>query len=106
MISVRFFSRSGATALTGFRVSGHSGVQGNSVVCAAVSSACYMAANTLTDVLLLPADILLRDGLMQLRLDDGDVSKAQVILEGLRIHLTQLAEQYPKEIQIDYSEVQ
>ena len=65
-----------------------------------------MAANTLTDVLLLPADILLRDGLMQLRLDDGDASEAQVILEGLRIHLTQLAEQYPKEIQIDYSEVQ
>lgn len=87
-------------------MSGHTGVQGESVVCAAVSSACYMAANTITDVLMLDADISLRDGYMKLLLSSGDADKARVILQGLRIHLEQLAEQYPKQIKIEFSEVQ
>jgi hypothetical protein len=107
VISVRFFSvNSDSSQLIGFRVSGHTGIQGESVICAAVSSACYMAANTVTDVLLLKADISLRDGYMQLVLSGSDASEAQVILQGLRIHLEQLAEQYPKNIKIEFSEVQ
>ena len=92
--------------LAGFRVSGHTGVRGESVVCAAVSSACYMAANTITDVLMLNADISLRDGYMSLTLCGSEADRAQVILQGLRIHLEQLAEQYPKNIKIKFSEVQ
>lgn len=87
-------------------MSGHTGVVGQSIVCAAVSSACYMAANTITDVLMLDADISLRDGYMRLMLSDGDAVKARAILQGLRIHLQQLAEQYPKNIKIEFSEVQ
>ncbi len=107
MISVNFFvAGKGNTELAGFQVSGHSGIQGKSIVCAAVSSACYMAANTITDVLLIDADILLRDGLMRLAISNDDISKARVILQGLQMHLTQLGEQYPKEIKIQISEVQ
>lgn len=107
MISVRFDSVGGdRSLLAGFRVSGHSGTRGDSVVCAAVSSACYMAANTLTDVQMLCPDIALRDGYMKLTLGGADMPAAQVILQGLRIHLEQLAEQYPKEIKIEFSEVQ
>lgn len=65
-----------------------------------------MAANTITDVLLLPADISVSDGDMKLMLSGGDAEKAQAILQGLQMHLEQLAEQYPKQIKIEFSEVQ
>lgn len=107
MISVSFFTGgSDAARLCGFVSSGHTGIQGKSVLCAAVSSACYMAVNTLTDVLMLCPDVTLRDGYMRVALREEDTEAARVVLEGLRIHLAQLAEQYPKQIKISFSEVQ
>lgn len=107
MISVNFFAAGkGSARLAGFQVCGHSGIQGESIVCAAVSSACYMAANTITDVLLIEADISLRDGLMKLTVGENEADRAQVILQGLQMHLEQLAEQYPDKIRIQISEVQ
>lgn len=107
MISVKFFSASDSGAeLAGFQVSGHTGVYGQSVVCAAVSSACYMAANTVTDVLAIDADVSVCDGLMRLFVNGKDICKAQVILQGLKLHLEQLADQYPNKIRIQNSEVQ
>lgn len=107
MISVKFFSAGDSGAeLAGFQVSGHTGIQGESIVCAAVSSACYMAVNTITDVLMIDADVLLRNGLMKILVDGENIGKAQVIFQGLQIHLKQLAEQYPQKIRIQISEVQ
>lgn len=107
MISVNFFSASDSDAkLAGFRVSGHTGIQGESIVCAAVSSACYMAANTITDVLMIDADVSLRDGFMKFLVDKQNINKVQAILQGLQMHLEQLAEQYPNKIRIQISEVQ
>lgn len=107
MISVKFFAAGkGSSRLAGFQVSGHSGIQGESIVCAAVSSACYMTANTITDVLLIDADISLRDGLMKLKVGNDEADKAQAVLQGLQLHLVQLAEQYPDKIRIQISEVQ
>lgn len=107
MISVKFFTAGGRDAqLAGFSVSGHTGIRGESIVCAAVSSACYMAANTITDVLHIDADIPLRDGFMALTVDDENIDRAQVILQGLQMHLEQLAEQYPNKIKLQISEVQ
>ena len=51
MIKAEFHTASGM--INGFVVSGHSGYSGSGsdIVCAAVSSAVLMAANTLTDVM-------------------------------------------------------
>ena len=106
MIAVRFFSADGGAVLTEFRVSGHTGVSGESVVCAAVSSACYMAANTITDVLGVDARIRVKDGYMRVAASGDDLPKVQTVLRGLRLHLEQLAGQYPDQIQITYTEVQ
>ena len=105
MIAVRFESADGGAVLTGFRVSGHTGVRGESVVCAAVSSACYMAANTITEILGIDADVSERDGYMIVTVKDDDIPKAKAILLGLKLHLEQLAQQYPKQIRILFSEV-
>ena len=98
MISIDFFAAQGA--LTGFSAHGHADTApyGEDIVCAAVSSACLLTANTITEVLHLPAAAKMKDGFLQLRLS-GDTAPAQVLLQGLKLHLSALSEQYPQSIQ-------
>ena len=89
--------------LTGFEISGHSGfaLEGSDIVCAAISSAAIMAANTVTEIIRGKADITEKDGYLRFTLiDAGDESVK--VLEGLRLHLTQISEQYPDNIKIIY----
>ena len=60
----------GEHGAAGFTVQGHSGSAeaGEDIVCAAVSSAVYMAVNTLTDVLMLTPETEVRDGFLSVRL--------------------------------------
>lgn len=104
MIFVDFFAAQGA--LTGFSAHGHADAapHGEDIVCAAVSSACLLTANTITEVLHLPAEAKMEDGFLQLQLC-GDTAPAQVPLKGLKLHLSALAEQYPQSIQVLISEV-
>ncbi len=105
MISVNFTEQNGL--ITGFNISGHSDYseQGIDIVCAAVSSAAYMAANTVTDILKISADITVNDGFLNLNLSPKDFKAASVTLEGLRLHLTALSQEYPKFIKVQNSEV-
>ncbi len=105
MITVTFF-KSG-NVLIGFEVSGHSDYseEGSDIVCAAVSSAAYMAANTITDVQHICADVTEDDGFMSLRLSESDAEKARNVILGLKLHLNALAEQYNKYIKVKNSEV-
>ena len=93
--------------IRGFRISGHAdySAHGSDIVCAAVSSAAYMAANTINDVQLLQADITEQDGLMQLGLSAEDAKSAEVILNGLLLHLNALSEQNKDYIKVKISEV-
>ena len=65
MITVRIFDKTGI--LYGFEVTGHSGSapSGEDIVCAAVSSAAYMTANTVTDILGLETEALTGEALMR-----------------------------------------
>ncbi len=101
MICAKFhFGENGA----GFTVQGHSGSAqaGEDIVCAAVSSAVYMAANTVTEVLGLSPKLDVRDGFLSLALSDlAEAETARPILQGLQLHLAGLQEQYPDFIQIE-----
>ncbi|MBQ3259436.1 MAG: ribosomal-processing cysteine protease Prp [Clostridia bacterium] len=99
MICATFLKRNGV--LCGFSVQGHSGSapSGQDIVCAAVSSAVYMAANTVTDVCGCTADIREEDGQFTLTVTKGEAD-AQAILQGLTLHLKGLAQQYPNFIKI------
>lgn len=100
MISVVFFNDNGS--LRGFRLSGHAGFaeSGRDIVCAAVSSAAYLTANTVTDVAGIPADVTEKDGLLELKVAPQDAATVGVVLNGFRLHMKQLAEQYPQQITI------
>ena len=65
MVTVELYSVRESDSPAGFRVSGHTGVRGKSIVCAAVSSACYMAANTITEIIGAAADVSEDDGYMR-----------------------------------------
>ena len=105
MINIRFIKEQ--NLLTGFIIEGHSGYaeQGSDIVCASVSSAAYMTANTITDVLGLDADIAVDDGYMKMKLTSQNALKAQDILKGFELHITELSQQYQINIKVEFSEV-
>ncbi len=77
---------------------------GRDVVCAAVSSAAYMAANTITDVIGADAVAKAGEASMSVKLNQPD-EQAENVLKGLEIHLTELSKQYPQNIKIIYGGV-
>lgn len=85
----------------GFTVTGHSGFgeAGRDIVCAAVSSAVYMAVNTVTEILGCEAESDVKDGYMKILLC-GESSAASDIFDGLLLHLRELSEEYPDFIRI------
>ena len=93
--------------VTGFEISGHSDFseQGSDIICSAVSSAAYMAANTLTEVQELDCDITVNDGFMDLKLSKAEAEAAQVVLNGLLLHLDALSKEYADFIDLKISEV-
>lgn len=77
---------------------------GQDIVCAFVSSACYMTANTITDVIGLKADASATDGYMRLDIKESPI-EAQDILNGMKLHLTELEKDYPDNIKVTITEV-
>ena len=93
--------------ITGFTISGHSDFaeQGSDIICSYVSSAAYMTVNTITDVQHLEAEITDDDGYMEINLSHKEAKAAEVILNGLLLHLNALAKEYNEFINVKISEV-
>lgn len=92
----------------GFEISGHSGYgeSGTDILCAAVSSAAYLTANTITDVLRAEVDeVNASDARMVLRISVKSASSCSTLLNGLKLHLLGLEEQYPDNMKVSYTEV-
>ena len=104
MIKVRFSV--GNRQLKGFEISGHAmfAESGSDVVCAAVSSAAFMTANTITDIIGASAEASAQDGMMRVVLNQSD-EQSLTVLRGLELHLTELSKQYPENIKIIYGGV-
>lgn len=104
MIRVRFLI--GNNRLTGFEISGHAffAENGKDVVCAAVSSAAYMAANTITEVICVNAEAKTDNGKMSLVLNESN-EQCNAVLKGFELHMTELSKQYPQNIKVIYGGV-
>ncbi len=98
MIRVTFCEQNGS--LTGFELQGHSGYDeaGRDIVCAAVTSAALMTANTVTEVLHLPAKAEATDALIRLQVKPEDAEQVQTLLKGFHLHIKELAKVYPQNI--------
>ncbi len=101
MITARFFYEE--DDITGFEVRGHAtadaGDETGMIICSAVSSAAYMTANTLTEVVGADAEVEADDGFLRLRLTSR-VEASQAVLEGFWLHMQQLAEEYKGRIKL------
>ncbi|MDF1496218.1 ribosomal-processing cysteine protease Prp [Caproiciproducens sp. CPB-2] len=104
MICAEFFTRPDG-ALLGFSLSGHNGAAGRDIVCAAVSSAAYMTANTITEVVRANAQVTVEDGYMLVRISSNEAKDCRDILAGFKLHMLELEEQYPQNIHVSYTEV-
>lgn len=94
--------------LVGFTVQGHSerSEPGTDVLCAAVSSAVYLTINTVTDVFhIAPLALRAAEGDVFFRVEDRDSEGCQALFEGLKLHLSNLEEQYPEDMRVDYVNV-
>ena len=106
MINAEFFITKDGEII-GFHISGHSGMaeSGHDVICAFVSSAAYMAANTITDIIHAHATAEDDDGDMFVMVEKKDAVSCRDILAGLKLHLINTEEQYPNYLQVNYTEV-
>jgi uncharacterized protein YsxB (DUF464 family) len=109
VIKARFFNKNGEPY--GFDIFGHAdfAAKGYDIVCACVSSAVQMTANTITEVIKAGALVGKSGGKITLRLiSSGEKEKtdaACAVIKGLRLHLSVLSEQYRGTICIEDSEV-
>lgn len=105
MTTVRFFG-SGAQ-LTGFCLNGHAGKnaedENGRLVCAAVSSAAYMTANTLSEIIGARLNAKVEDGFMRV-LVLTKAEQCNPLLQGFKLHMEQLEKQYKGSITV-HSEV-
>ena len=86
----------------GFDITGHTGLAqaGQDILCAAISSAAYLTANTITDVIGAEAEAAAADGKMKVLVSVRDEEKCRDILKGFELHIRQLSQQYPKGVRI------
>ena len=105
MINVKILVKH--SKLYGFEIKGHAGLaqSGNDILCAAVSSAAYMTANTLEEVLKLKVDTVINDGYMKLTISDL-TDEAENLLKGFQIHISALAKDYRKNLKVIYGGAQ
>ena len=85
--------------LTGFLIKDHSDYddEGYDIVCASISSAAYLTANTLTEIVGAKADIEVREAYLRFILTDK-FTEAESHLKGLKLHLESLAQDYSQYI--------
>ena len=102
MTSVKFLADK--SGLYGFEISGHSSEncedEAGKIICSAVSSAAYMAANTITEIIGDKADIVVDDAKMFLSVKNPS-RETITVLKGLELHLKELSGQYSNNIKIN-----
>ncbi len=102
MTSVKFLTD--GTGITGFCITGHSSENCNDdegrIVCSAISSAAYMTANTITEIIGDRAQIDVDDAFMSVEVKNPGPSTREV-LKGFKLHIEQLAVQYSNRIKVN-----
>lgn len=101
MTRVKFLFKN--ESICGFEILGHSSVDADDIegkiVCSAVSSVAFMTANTITEIIGDKCDIDVDDAVFRLAAV-SPCDRSVAVLEGLKLHLTELSKQYSKRIKI------
>ena len=104
MIKAEFYQSE--NQFCGFRVTGHAGFaeSGQDIVCAAVTSACMLAANIITDGFHIRAEASAENN-VRLCIADKPDEKVHAVMDMLFQQLEMIRGEYPHTIRISFSEV-
>lgn len=88
--------------ITGFKSEGHSGVEGESVICAWVSAVTQMALIGIEEELHYPVRYNVDEpkGLLKVALDCAPDSHTQLLFKSMLNVLKQLSEGYPQDVRL------
>lgn len=107
MIIAEFLSKD--NKLIGFKVSGHANFSefGLDIVCASVSSAVQLVCNTITECFKSEAEVSVdeTDGICLKLVNPSNEVSSILLIDGLKLHLETLLENFPKNIKIKITEV-
>ena len=99
MTKVVFFADN--SRIFGFEISGHSTKtcqdDEGKIVCSAVSSAAYLTANTISEVIGDKVEAEVSDGYMKIIVKDP-TEASQKVLDGFKLHISELSKQYETRI--------
>ena len=103
MIYAVFESENGR--LCNCSITGHAGFAdaGQDIICAAVSSAVQLTANLITETFQESAEVSAENNLIKIILNSPGSGNGASLLEGLKLHLQCISEDYPKTIKISDS---
>ena len=101
MTGVKFFADK--IGIIGFEISGHSSencddIEGK-LVCSAVSSAAYMCANTISEIIGDNLKAEVEDAYMRIKVENPSKSSRDA-LEGFKLHIKELKKQFNNRIKI------
>lgn len=90
----------------GVEISGHAefAESGQDIVCASVTSALQLTVNGITEVLLVPAQVVVEENRITLKLEEFHTVASQ-FLAALHLHLELLAQEYTENLQLTILEV-
>ena len=101
MTEIKFYADK--SKLYGFWISGHSSQdcddEEGKILCSAISSASYMAANTISEIIGDKVEAQVHDGFMEIRVEKPS-DKTQAVLSGFKLHMEQLCLQFSDRISI------
>ncbi len=101
MTEIKFYADK--SRLYGFSVSGHSSMncddEEGKILCSAISSACYMTANTISEIIGDKLSAEVDDGFMDVRVKNPS-DKTEAVLLGFKLHMEQLCLQFSDRISI------
>lgn len=102
MINAEFFKSAETERMLGFSVSGHSGMadMGFDIVCASVSSAVMLTANTISEIFKLEAKVKDLGNEILLKLGNDPDGTGDKLLLGLLTHLYMVSEQFPQALKV------
>ncbi len=106
MINAEFFIKN--SSFSGFRISGHAGYSesGSDIVCASVSSAVQLTANTITDFFGIGADVSAEGETIILETSDSEsLKEVNLLVSSLKAHLEIISEEFPETLNITTTEV-
>lgn len=91
----------------GFKISGHSGYgsEGNDIVCAAVSSVSNMTVNLINEVFKIESSFEMGEEAMLRFYVDAPCEISDKVIEGFKLQLEIILEEYPKFIKVSVTEV-